>query len=239
MLKLYKEQTKCLVALDSIIFGFDNEALKVLLVKRGIEPNIKTWSLMGGWLQPNEGLDEAANRILKELTGLDNVYLEQVAAYGNPERDPVERTVSITYFALINVSDYGTNISDDLEAKWFGLDELPELLFDHQTIVFDALQRLRYKASHHFIGFELLPEKFTLPQLQKLYEAIYDVEFDKRNFSRKLLATNFLLKTEEKQRGYSKKGAYYYSVDKSKYDSGKATEHSFLITTNAGSATLK
>lgn len=239
LLELYKEQTKCLVALDSIIFGFDNEALKVLLVKRGIEPDNETWSLMGGWLQPAEGLDEAANRILKELTGLDNVYLDQVAAYGNPERDPVERTVSVTYFALINVSDYGTNISDDLEAKWFGLGELPMLLFDHQAIVFDALQRLRYKASHHLIGFELLPEKFTLPQLQKLYEAIYEVEFDKRNFSRKLLATNFLVKSEEKQRGYSKKGAYYYSVDKSKYETGKATEHSFLITTNAGKATLK
>ncbi len=230
LLELYKEQTKCLVALDSIIFGFDNQALKVLLVKRGIEPNSKTWSLMGGWLQPTEGLDQAASRILKELTGLDNVYLDQVAAYGDPKRDSVERTISVTYFALINVSDYGTNVSENLEAKWFGLGELPELLFDHRAIVFDALQRLRYKASHHLIGFELLPEKFTLPQLQKLYEAIYEAEFDKRNFSRKLLATNFLVKSGEKQRGYSKKGAFYYCVDKSKYESRKAAEHLFLIT---------
>lgn len=177
---------------------------------------------MGGWLRPDESLNEAADRILKELTGLDNVYLEQVAAYGKPDRDPVDRTVSVTYYALINVSDYGTNVSENLEAAWFGLDELPELLFDHQSIVFDALERLRYKASHHLVGFELLPEKFTLPQLQKLYEAIYDAEFDKRNFSRKLLATNLLIKTEEKQRGYSKKGAYYYSVDREKYKPGQS-----------------
>lgn len=228
MLNLYKQQTKCLVALDSVIFGFDNESLKVLLVKRGIEPDNQTWSLMGGWLKSDESLDEAADRILKELTGLDDVYLDQVAAYGKPDRDPVDRTVSVTYFALINVSDYGTNVSESLETKWFGLAELPELLFDHQTIVFDALERLRHKASHQLIGFELLPEKFTLPQLQKLYEAIYEAEFDKRNFSRKLLATNYLVKTEEKQRGYSKKGAYYYSVDKGKYKSGQTENYYFL-----------
>jgi ADP-ribose pyrophosphatase YjhB (NUDIX family) len=236
LLNQYKKQTKCLVALDSVILGFDNESLKVLLVKRGIEPDKQTWSLMGGWLKPKESLDEAADRILKELTGLDDIYLDQVAAYGEPNRDPVDRTVSVTYFALINVSDYGTNVSESLETKWFGLSELPELLFDHQTIVFDALERLRYKASHHSIGFELLPEKFTLPQLQKLYEAIYEAKFDKRNFSRKLLATNYLIKTEEKQRGYSKKGAYYYSVDRSKYKPGQAEHYSFLDRTNSATS---
>lgn len=228
MLNQYKEQIKCLVALDSVIFGFDNESLNVLLVKRGVEPDNQTWSLMGGWLKTDESLDEAANRILKELTGINNVYLEQVGAYGNPHRDPVERTVSVTYVALINVSDYDLSISDDYHAKWFGLDELPRLLFDHQDMVFDALRHLRYKAAQYLVGLELLPPRFTLPQLQKLYEAIYGIGFDKRNFSRKILATNFLVKTEEKQRGYSKKGAYYYSVNKELYTLAKQTEHTFL-----------
>lgn len=183
---------------------------------------------MGGWLTPTESLDEAANRILLELTGINNVYLEQVATYGKPDRDPVERTVSVTYFALINVSDYDLTVSDKFDARWFGLDELPRLLFDHRTIVFDALSRLRYKASHHLVGFELLPEKFTLPQLQKLYEAIYNMDFDKRNFSRKLLSNNFLIKTEEKQRGFSKKGAYYYSVNKDVYQLAQQADHTFL-----------
>ncbi len=231
MLDQYKEQTKCLVALDSVIFGFDNESLNVLLVKRGIEPDNQTWSLMGGWLKTDESLDEAANRILKELTGINKVYLEQVGAYGNPHRDPVERTVSVTYVALINVSDYDLSISKKYNAKWFGLDELPRLLFDHQDMVFDALKHLRYKAAQHLVGFELLPQRFTLPQLQKLYEAIYGMDFDKRNFSRKILATNFLVKTEEKQRGYSKKGAYYYSVNGDLYALAKQTEHTFLSKT--------
>lgn len=183
---------------------------------------------MGGWLTPSESLDEAANRILKELTGINNVYLEQVRAYGKPDRDPVERTVSVTYFALINVNDYELSVSEEFEAKWFSLNELPRLLFDHKAIVFDALSRLRYKASHHLVGFELLPDKFTLPQLQKLYEAIYDMVFDKRNFSRKLLSNNFLIKTEEKQRGFSKKGAYYYSVNKEMYQLAQQADHTFL-----------
>lgn len=231
MLDQYKNQTKCLVALDSVIFGFDNESLKVLLVKRGIEPDMETWSLMGGWLKPTESLDEAANRIVLDLTGMNNVYLEQVGTYGAPKRDSVERTVSVTYFALIHVNDYDLTVSNKFSAHWFSLTELPRLLFDHQSIVFDALNRLRYKASHHFIGFELLPEKFTLPQLQKLYEAIYDMNFDKRNFSRKLLSNNFLLKTEEKQRGFSKKGAFYYSVNKEIYKLAQQANHTFLANT--------
>lgn len=216
-----------MVALDSIIFGFDNESLKVLLVKRGIEPNTDVWSLMGGWLQPNESLDEAANRILSELTGMNNVYLEQVYAYGKPKRDPVERTVSVTYFALINVDDYEKGISDNYNTRWFGLNELPELLFDHKNMVEDALKQLRHKASQHLIGFELLPEKFTLPQLQKLYEAIYDTTFDKRNFSRKIIGSDFLTKTDEKQLGFSKKGAYYYSLNKENYEKIKNSSYNF------------
>jgi len=219
MINLYDAQTKCLVALDSIIFGFDGEVLKILLVKRGIEETPKTWSLMGGWLRPDEDLDQAASRILKELTGLENIYLEQLSAFGAPDRDKISRTVSIVYFALINVVDYDDKISDSYEARWFALDDLPPLLFDHGDMIRMAIEKLRYKAAQHPIGFELLPEKFTIPQLQKLYEAIFNTTFDKRNFSRKFLSTGLLKKLNEKQRGHSKKGAYYYQVDLEKYQS--------------------
>ncbi|WP_341224328.1 NUDIX domain-containing protein [uncultured Arcticibacterium sp.] len=213
MLELYSEQTKCLVALDSIIFGFDGSKLKLLLVKRGIEESKDIWSLMGGWLQPKEGLDQAANRILENLTGLQNIYLEQLSTFGLPDRDPVERTVSVTYFALINVDDYEQFSANSQKAKWFDFDDLPELLFDHGQMVDNAIQRLRNKAAFHPLGFELLPEKFTLPQLQALYEAIFNMAFDKRNFSRKILSSGLLTKLDEKQKGFSKKGAYLYKLN--------------------------
>jgi len=219
MRNLYGAQTKCLVALDSIIFGFDGEQLKLLLVKRGVETNTTTWSLMGGWLQPDEDLDRAASRILFDLTGLNNIYLEQLYTFGAPDRDVVDRTVSVAYFALINVVDYADRISDTFEARWFSLDDLPPLLFDHGDMIAMAIEKLRYKASQHPIGFELLPEKFTIPQLQKLYEAIFNATFDKRNFSRKILSTGLLTKLNEKQRGHSKKGAFLYIVNTEKYQS--------------------
>lgn len=213
MLELYRKQTKCLVALDSIIFGFDGSKLKLLLVKRGIEDSKDIWSLMGGWLRENEGLDEAASRILNELTGLNNIYLEQVSTFGKPDRDPVERTVSVTYYALIDSNAYENFESGNFTAAWFDMDRLPELLFDHKEMIDNAIQRLRNKAAFHPVGFELLPSKFTIPQLLKLYEAIFNQEFDKRNFSRRILASGLLTKLEEKQRGNSKKGAFLYELN--------------------------
>ncbi|MBK6977225.1 MAG: NUDIX hydrolase [Cytophagaceae bacterium] len=230
MLNLYKQQTACLVAVDSIIFGFDGENLKLLLVKRGLEDDTNTWSLMGGWLKPDEGLNDAAHRVLFEHTGLRDVYLEQIAAFGNPDRDPVMRTVSVIYKALVNIEECNEKISNKLTTSWFLINELPTLLFDHSEMVALAIERLRSNASLHPIGFELLPEKFTLPQLQKLYEAIFNTEFDKRNFTRKLLATGFLIKTLEKQKGFSKKGAYYYYLNKEKYNNDHA--FNFLSLTN-------
>jgi 8-oxo-dGTP diphosphatase len=228
MLHQYQTQTKCLVALDSIIFGFDGQELKLLLVKRGIENEHHTWSLMGGWVQPDESLEQASNRILFELTSLSDIYLEQLHTFGNPMRDPVERTVSVAYFALINVDDYDNKISKNFEAQWFSMQELPQLLFDHSEMVQMAIEHLRYKASQHPIGFELLPEKFTIPQLQKLYEAIFGTELDKRNFSRKLLSTHLLIKLDEKQKGFSKKGAYYYKINEEKYKKQFNTFLNFL-----------
>ncbi|GAB3917433.1 NUDIX hydrolase [Larkinella terrae] len=215
MLDQYKQQRPYLVALDSIIFGFDGESLKILLVKRGVEE--KTWSLMGGWLQPDESLGQAASRILFELTGLTNVYLEQLHAFGEPNRDPIVRTVSVAYFSLVKIADYDSKISGDFQAHWFSIYDLPPLLFDHGDMVDLAIKRLRYKAAQHPIGFELLNEKFTIPQLKKLYDAIYNTEFDKRNFSRKILSTNLLIKLPEKQKGFSRRGAFFYTVDTEKY----------------------
>ncbi|MBL7816494.1 MAG: NUDIX hydrolase [Saprospiraceae bacterium] len=216
-LEQYRQQIKCLVALDSIIFGFDGTDLKLLLVKRGIETEHDTWSLMGGWLAPNETLEMAAHRIVFELIGLENVYLEQLGAFGDPTRDPVERTVSVAYFALINVPNYDDKIDHVFDAAWFPINDLPELLFDHKEMVAQAKEKLKYKAAFHPIGFELLPEKFTLPQLQNLYEAIFGVTIDKRNFSRKMLSTNLLIKLKEKQKGFSKKGAFLYKLDAERY----------------------
>jgi 8-oxo-dGTP diphosphatase len=227
-LESYHQQKKCLVALDSIIFGFDGSELKLLLVKRGVQNERDTWSLMGGWLQDNETLEQAAERILFELTDLKGVYLEQLGGFGNPNRDPVERTVSIAFFALINVPDYDAHISHAYEAQWFPISELPELLFDHADMVTNAIEKLRYKAAFHPIGFELMPEKFTILQLQTLYEAIFNKTLDKRNFSRKILSTNLLVKLKEKQKGVSKKGAFLYSLDKAYYELHFDAFHNFI-----------
>ncbi|MGZ5246718.1 MAG: NUDIX hydrolase [Flavitalea sp.] len=213
----YNKQTRLLVATDCIIFGFDGEELKLLLIKRGFEPEKGKWSLMGGFVQKQETFEEAAQRVLLQLTGLSGVYMEQLHSFSKIDRDPIERTVSVAYFALIDIHKYETQISAEFHAEWFSLSHLPELIFDHQEMVDMAKRKLRYKAALHPLLFELLPEKFTLPKLQSLYESVYETEFDKRNFSRKLLSTSLLVKQKEKERSTSKKGAYYYKLDKRKY----------------------
>lgn len=215
----YNKQTRLLAAVDCIIFGFDGSALKLLLIKRGFEPEKGNWSLMGGFVQPEENCPEAATRVLKQLTGLTNVYMEQLRSFSRPDRDPKERTISIAYYALIDIHQYEKQISDQYHAEWFELHQVPKLIFDHDEMVDMAIKRLRYKAAIHPILFELLPEKFTLPQLQILYEAVFGTEFDKRNFSRKLLSTGLLVKQKDKDKESSKKGAFYYKLHKGKYQS--------------------
>jgi ADP-ribose pyrophosphatase YjhB (NUDIX family) len=221
----YSKQTRVLAAVDCIIFGFDGEDIKILLIQRGFEPQKGSWSLMGGFVQPEESFEEAASRILKQLTGLDGVYLEQLYAFGNPERDPVERTISVAYFTLIDIHLYEKQLSDDYHAEWFSLNKIPKLVFDHSLMVDMAREKLKYKAAFHPILFELLPDKFTIPQLHSLYEGVYNIELDKRNFSRKLISTNLLVKQKEKEKARSKKGAFYYKLDKRKYS---AKFHAFL-----------
>jgi len=212
----YAKSDKVLVAADCIIFGFDGKQLKVLLIKRGFDPHLGKWSLMGGFVQ--ESVDQAATRILQRLTGLKNIYMEQLHCFGEVHRDTAARVISVSYFALINIADYSAQLTHDYEAMWFPLREIPELIFDHTEMIALAHERLKQKIANHPIGFALLPEKFTLPQLQNLYEAIYESTLDRRNFSRKMLSLGIFHKLNEKEKLSSKKGAFLYVFDKEKYD---------------------
>jgi ADP-ribose pyrophosphatase YjhB (NUDIX family) len=214
----YSGETRILVATDCIIFGFDGANIKLLLVQRGLEPEKNKWSLIGGFIKPTESPEDAANRVLELRTGLKNVYMEQFQVFGKPERDPVERTLSVAYFALIDIHKYEAQLSEEYHPEWFLLDEMPDLIFDHNEMVRLAKRQLRYKAALHPILFQLLPEKFTIPQLQALYEGVYQTKFDDRNFSRKLLSTGLLVKLPEKDKLSSKKGAFYYRLDQSHYE---------------------
>ncbi|HOZ85750.1 MAG TPA: NUDIX hydrolase [Niabella sp.] len=205
------------VAIDCIVFGFDDGHLKILLIKRSLEPEKGKWSLMGGFVTAQESADEAANRILQNLTGLSGIYLEQLHTFSEPNRDPIGRTISISYFALIDINNYKESINDGYEAAWFPIKDFPALIFDHNNMVLLAQKRLQYKAASHTILFELLPEKFTLPLLQSLFEDVFNTVLDKGNFSRKMLSTNLLIKQKEKDKSNSKKGAYYYKLDKKHY----------------------
>ena len=213
----YSKPTRLLLAVDCIIFGFDGVELKVLLIKRSFNPAKDNWSLMGGFIQANESIDQAANRILKELTGIEGVYLEQLYTFGDPQRDPIERTASVCHFALVDIHKYETQLNNDYHAEWFPLKKFPKLIFDHNEMVEIAAKRLRYKAAFHPILFELLPDRFTLPQLQLLYENVYNTSIDKRNFSKRVLATGLLIKLAEKDKAGSKRGAFYYRLDTQNY----------------------
>jgi ADP-ribose pyrophosphatase YjhB (NUDIX family) len=217
MATFYQDEDKHYVALDCIIFGFDEGELKLLLLKRKFEPAKGDWSLMGGFLKGDESLDEGARRILFQLTGLTDIYMEQLQSYGDVNRDPGERTISIAFYALIKVDDNDRKLAEAHGAHWVSINKVPQLIFDHNKMVEKALKTLRNKIVTKPIGFELLPEKFTLPQLQSLYEAINQEQLDKRNFRKRILETGLLDKMDEKERGSSKKGAFYYMFNNEKY----------------------
>jgi len=229
MINSYKGQTQMLVAVDCIIFGFHNDELKLLLIKRDFEPEKGKWSLVGGFLQPNETSDDAANRVLAQLTGLNDVYLQQVSAFTKPNRDPVERTISIAYYALINIEDHNVELRKKNSAHWVALADIPELIFDHAEMVKMAIKEIRYKTSIQPVGFELLPPRFTMRQLQKLYEAIYQEEIDKRNFTKKINKLDILVKLEEKDMSSSRKGSYLFEFDKEKYEAKVQNGFSFKL----------
>jgi len=224
----YAGQTRVLVAVDCIIFGFDGENLKVLLMKRGIMPEKNKWSLIGSFVTKSESLEQAATRVLKKFTGIEGLYMHQLRTFSEPDRDPLERTLSTAFTTLIDIHQYEKQIIPDYHAEWFPLDKKPRLIFDHDTMLKMAQQELRYQAASHPILFEMLPEKFTIPQLQNLYEGVYQTSFDNRNFSRKVLSTELLTKLNEKDKSGSKKGAFYYKLNKRKYKAGFRSFMNFI-----------
>ena len=227
-LENYTQDQKILIAVDCIIFGFDGDQLKALLVKRGFEPEKGRWSLMGGFISKNETADEAASRVLQQLTGMTQVYMEQLHVFSGVDRDKAGRVLSIAYFALINIHEYSGQLQSQQEARWFPLDEIPRLIFDHDAMVDKAKDLLRQKVVNQPIGFELLPPKFTLRKLQNLYEAIYNTELDKRNFTKKMLSLGVLNRLTEKEKQSSRKGSYYYVFDYAKYNELQSTGLRFL-----------
>ena len=203
MKNYYSSNPTFYLGIDCIIFGFNEGEISLLLLKRNFEPAMGEWSLMGGFVQKDESVDDAAKRVLAELTGLENVYMEQVGAFGAIDRDPGERVVSIAYYALININEYDR--------------ELPALIFDHPEMVDKAREMMKQKASVEPIGFNLLPKLFTLSQLQSLYEAIYGEPMDKRNFRKRVAEMDFIEKTDKIDKLGSKRGAALYKFNGKAY----------------------
>lgn len=206
------------ISIDCVIFGFEDDKLKVLLIKRNIDPRKGWMALPGGFIRINEDLSTASRRILWDLTGIRDLYMEQIHTFGNVDRYPNRRVITVAYYALININNYQlTPGNEAMDARWMDVKNLPELPFDHHEIFNFALQKLRRRVRHEPVGFNLLPNKFTLSQLQSLYEAILDTKFDKRNFRRKIHRMKFLVDLGEKQQNVAHRAAKLYSFDEEKY----------------------
>ena len=206
------------VTTDCVIFGFDAGELKVLLIERGIEPFKDKWALPGGFVNMDEDADDCARRKLKEETALDKIYIEQLFTFSKVDRDPRCRVISIAYYALVKLSNYNVYAGVDTnKVRWFPLSEVPELAFDHAEILNTALERLKGKISYRPIGFELLPEKFTLPELHLLYEIILQTKLDRRNFRKKMLSFGLLIDENELASGAPNRAPKLYRFDKEKY----------------------
>ncbi|MBF4486082.1 NUDIX domain-containing protein [Flavobacterium sp. CSZ] len=214
------------MTIDCVIFGFNKASLEVLLVQHAEGESIGKWGLLGGYMKREESADDAAHRIVYELTSLDNIYLEQLKAFTNPARVPQRRVVTIGYYTLVNREDYNIKASlSVIEAKWHKIDTIPELIFDHSKILNFSLMQLRNRVRQAPIGFNLLPEKFTLLQLMHLYEEILGIELDKSNFRRKILHMKLLVELDEKQKAVSHRAAKLYKFDSDTYK--KLTEKGF------------
>ena len=213
------EHPRPALTVDCVVFGLDGADLKVLLIRRDREPFEGRWALPGGFVRMDEDLDAAARRELREETGLRDVFLEQLYTFGEPRRDPRERVVSVAYYALVNLGEHEVAADTDArEVAWFPLHDTPGLAFDHDAILRAAHDRLRGKVRYQPIGFELLPARFTLRQLQALYEAILDRALDKRNFRKKVLSTGVVKETDEIERGVSHRAARLYRFDEKAYE---------------------
>lgn len=214
----YTGQYKIFVSVDCIIFGFEEGKLKVLLGRRNMDPGRGQWSVYGGFVGPEESVDDAADRVVYELTGLEHEYLQQVGAFGKVDRDPGERVISIAYYSMINVKDYDPSLLEQHELQWFDIDELPELYSDHLDMIIKARKMMREKISTEPISFNLLPDLFTLTQLQRVYEAVIGEAVDKRNFRKRIKEMPFIQKTDLIDKKSSKRGAYMYTFNKYAYE---------------------
>nr|WP_321412419.1 NUDIX domain-containing protein [uncultured Carboxylicivirga sp.] len=210
----YNKFSKYYVAIDCVIFGYEDGDLRLLLYHRGFEPAKGQWSLMGGFVGEEESSDDAAHRVLKKITGLEDIYLEQVQVYTDPKRDPEGRVMSIGYYALIRIDKHNSDKVRENGAHWWSVKDLPNLVFDHKLMVDNALEKLQLKAGLELVGNELLPDKFTLLQLRRLYEAIFQHDLDTGNFRKKVLSLNVLERLEEKNTTESRRGAYYFQFKK-------------------------
>lgn len=206
------------LSIDCLIFGFRNHGLDILLIKHGEGISKGKWALPGGWIRYDESVDEAASRLLTSLTGVSQIYLEQLRVFGEVDRYPGKRVITIAYYALVNAEKYalhpGFTASD---VQWFSIHDVPRMPYDHNRILEQGFAHLKHKVRHEPIGFNLLPKKFTLHQLQKLYEAILETELDKPNFRRKLLNMHLLVRCDEKQKDVSHRAASLYRFDKKIY----------------------
>lgn len=228
-LKITKDSNSSIVdgiTIDCVIFGFNKQNLEVLLVQHAEGESKGQWGLLGGWIKLDESNDKAAHRIVYDLTNLDNIYLEQLKAFANPERVSSERVITLGYYTLLNREDYNIKTSSwVVEAKWYKIQDVPNLIFDHNEILNFSLSRLRDRVRQAPIGFNLLPEKFTLLQLMHLYEEILGIEMDKSNFRRKILHMKLLTELDEKQKDVSHRAAKLYKFDDDMYK--KLTEKGF------------
>jgi 8-oxo-dGTP diphosphatase len=213
------EYARAAVTVDCVVFGLDETDLKVLLIQRRLAPFQHAWSLPGGFVRVDETLDTAARRELQEEAGVTDIYLEQLYTFGAIDRDPRERIITVAYYALAKLSDHRIRAATDaMGVGWFALDDLPKLAFDHAEIVAVAQERLRGKVRYAPVGFELLPPRFSLTQLQRLYEIILGTELDKRNFRKKILSLDLLVETDEYEQGVRHRAARLYRFDRRKYD---------------------
>lgn len=218
------------VTVDGVVFGFDESDLKLLLIRRKSEPSKGVWALPGGFVTINESLEEAAVRELSEETGIGELYLEQLYTFGEPKRDPRERVISVAYYALVKLSEHAVHAaSDAAEVAWFPVAELPKLAFDHERIVDTGLRRLKAKVRYEPIGFELLPEKFTLGELQRLYETLLEQSVDKRNFRKKILGMDLLQALDEYQQDVAHRAAQYYRFNRQRYEQLKKRGFNFEL----------
>lgn len=213
----YNDQSKFFVSVDCIVFGFDENKLKILLGKRQMDPGRGEWALYGGFVRPDENPDQTANRVLYTLTGLKDIYMKQVGAFGAIDRDPGERVISIAYCALINVKDYDKNLLDTHNVEWVEVNKIPKLYSDHNKMVSMAITLLQRRISTEPLSFNLLPELFTLTQLQHVYEAVLGEIIDKRNFRKRIKGIDYIEKTEFIDKLTSKRGAALYRFNNKAY----------------------